>query len=259
MKISLATALTSLLIAGSALAAEPPRTEGLRIESEAQFVRDYGDRIEPVGPGVYLFVDGALAGKTVAIGEAGLAYDLNVQRQRLIGAGRAKARNKVETRAFILQLEAVGARYRQLHAVQGADVDARKYASGTFPCLRYLFGTLRRWNGEANVWAGAGLYLSNGGGGLNPYYAVASADASGQVISPPGVPASVSIVATVRAENQLTGQVVQQTGSGNFSAGASTGNVYSGPDFFHKLYAIATISGVGNCYGYVSISDSYGL
>lgn len=259
MNTSLAVALTSLFIAGIALAAEQPRADGLRIESEAQFVRDYGQRIEPVGPGVYLFVDGALTGKTISIGEAGLAYDIDVQRQRLIGVGRPRAKNAVETRAFIRQLETVRTRYRQLQAFQAMDTTSRKYATGTFPCYRWVFGTLRQWNATGNLWTGAGLYLDNGGGGLNYYYALAFADASGQALSPSGVPVSNSIIATVRAENQLTGQVVQRTNTGVYSASASTGNVYSGPEFSHKLYAIATVSGTGNCFGYVSISDSYGL
>jgi hypothetical protein len=68
-------AIAGIAFAGSALA-----TDSLRIESEAQFVRDYAGLIEQVGPGVYQIMSGDLAGKVVTIGEAGLNYDLNALR-----------------------------------------------------------------------------------------------------------------------------------------------------------------------------------
>lgn len=40
------------------------------------------------------------------------------------------------------------------------------------------------------------------------------------------------------------------------SASASTGYVYSGPAFSHNLTAKAAVYGMGNCFGYVSISDT---
>ena len=39
-------------------------------------------------------------------------------------------------------------------------------------------------------------------------------------------------------------------------ASRTTGYVYGGPAFFHDLFASANVTGEGDCYGYVSISDS---
>lgn len=90
MKIQAIATIASVAFTGDALAAD-----SLRIESEVQFVRDYGDQIEQVGPGVYQVVSGDLAGKTVAIGETGLEYDLNAQRaqraSRSPAAGKRRA------------------------------------------------------------------------------------------------------------------------------------------------------------------------
>ena len=46
MKTMLAAALTPLLFASSAFAADGAAANGFRIESEAQFARDYGNQIE---------------------------------------------------------------------------------------------------------------------------------------------------------------------------------------------------------------------
>lgn len=247
MKSILAAALASLVFAGNAMAAD-----GLRIESEAQFVRDYGDRIEQIGPGVYLIVAGELAGKTVSIGEAGLAYDISVQRGQLTGSRRVKT----QTQALIRQMEGVRARYAKLHAHQAADTSTRKATAGSFPCF-YSSGSNSVWYyGYAQVNATTELYLDNGGGGLNFYYARASASASGYVSRPFGVPNTISLSVWARAENKDTGQVVQRNTVGISSAGISTGYVYSGPAFGHNLSASASVSGAGYCFGYISISDS---
>lgn len=247
MKYVLAGALAALFSAGNAAAAE-----GLRIESEAQFVRDYGDRIEQIGPGVYLIVGGELAGKTVSLGEAGLSYDIDVKRGQLMGSSRGKA----QTRATIRQMENVRARFKQLRAYQAIDAGARKAASGSFPCVYWSGGRATWYNGFAQVNATTEFYLNNSGGGFNWYYARASASASGYVIKPFNVPTSFSLSANVIAKNLFTGQVVQTNVPGLSSAGASTGYVYSGPEFSHNLYALASVNGIGNCFGYVSISDT---
>lgn len=247
MKNILAATLASLVFAGSAIAAD-----GLRIESEAQFVRDYGDRIEQVGPGVYLIVAGELAGKTVAIGEAGLAYDIGVQRQLLSAPGRVKT----QAQALIRQMEGARARYAKLRAHQAADTSTRKAAAGSFPCF-YSSGNNSIWySGYAQVNATTEFYLDNGGGGLNYYYARASANASGFVSPPAGVPAFASVSASAIAKNLYTGQTIQRSRPGTYSASASTGYVYSGPEFSHNLTAQAAVYGMGNCFGYVSISDA---
>lgn len=247
MKSVLAVTLAGLVFAGNAMAAD-----GLRIESEAQFVRDYGDRIEQIGPGVYLIVAGELAGKTVSIGEAGLAYDISVQRGQLTGSSRSKA----QTRALIRQMEGVRMRYKELHAHQASDVGTKNSYSGTFRCVYRSGGMYASYNGYAMVEASTELYLDNGGGGLNWYYARASANASGYVFPPHYVPPSFSVNAGAHAENRDTGQVSQRSASGINSVSTATDYVYSGPVFSHNLFAVATVSGTGNCYGYVSISDT---
>ena len=248
MKRILATTLAGLVLAGNAMAAD-----GLRIESEAQFMRDYGDRIEQVGPGVYLIVAGELAGKTVSMGEAGLDYDIGVQRAQLAGSSRSKA----QTRALIRQMERIRARFKELHKHEAADAGVKKAVSGSFPCYYYgSDGRTIRYSGTAQVNATTEFYLDNGGGGLNFYYARASATASGYVFRPGGVPVSVTLVANVLARNLYTGQLVQKNYPGTSSASATTGYVYSGPAFSHNISANASINGAGDCYGYVSVSDA---
>ena len=252
MKSILTATLASLVLTGHVFAGDAMAADGLRIESEAQFVRDYGDRIEQVSPGVYLIVDGELAGKTVSIGEAGLAYDISVQREQLASSRRTKT----QTQALIRQMEGVRARYAELHAHQAADTSMRKAASGSFPC-HYSSGANSVWyNGYAQVNATTELYLDTGGGGLNYYYARASAGATGFVSPPAGVPPFASVSASALAKNLYTGQTVHRTRAGVYSAGTSTGYVYSGPEFSHNLIAQASVYGIGNCFGYVSISDA---
>lgn len=250
MKNLLAAGLASLVFAGGAMAAN-----GVRIESEAQFVRDYGDSIEQVGPGVYLFVSGKLAGKTVSIGEAGLAHDLNVQRTRRPADSAAKA----QSRALIRQMEETRARYRELRTRQARDIGTKAYFASSFPCSYrpWRGGNTVYYSGYADVEATAGLYMDNGGGGLNWYYARAQANASGSVFPPFSVPVSPSFHVGVHAANNDTGQIVQYSATGYTGAGLGTGYVYSGPAFSHNLFAVATVTGIGNCFGYVSISDSF--
>lgn len=247
MKNILAAALASLVFAGTAIAAD-----GLKIESEAQFARDYGDKIEQISPGVYLIVAGDLAGKTVSIGEAGLEYDLGVQRAQLTGSSRSKA----QTRALIRQMEGVRVRYATARAQLATDVGTRKAASAALSCVYSYNGQVTYYSGSAQVNATTGLYLDNGGGGFNYYYARASASATANVYKPFNVPASITNNRLVRAENLNTGQVIQKTGIPGTNGTTSTGYVYSGPAFSHNLSAFAAVSGSGDCFGYVSISDA---
>lgn len=247
MKIALALPLASFALAGSAFAAD-----GLRIESEDQFVRDNADRIDRHAPGVYQIVRGPLAGKTLSIGETGLAYDLAVLRAEVPSSTRERAQLKQR----IGQLERIQSRFALLATRQ--DGQARKSTSGSFHCYYDDWRTNRTifYTGYASVSATTEYYMDNGGGGLNPYYARASATANGWVSRPAGVPTSVSVSAVAYAKNHHTGQTVSRPVIGVTSAGTSTGYVYSGPDFSHHLDATGTVSGVGDCFGYVSISDT---
>ncbi|MEQ1513525.1 MAG: hypothetical protein ABL934_12730 [Lysobacteraceae bacterium] len=257
MKTILTAALTPLLFAGSAFAADGVGANGFRIESEAQFVRDYGDQIEHVGPGVYQIVKGKLAGKTVSIGEAGLRYDLSERRARVATAAKS-GKAKIASDAILRRLEGVQARYEELRAASTGDVGTRQAGSGSFPCIYSspFSRSLVWYYGYANIGATTELYLDRGDGTFNWYYARAAASAYGWVNPPFNVPASVSMVADAQVENLYTGEFVSYTVPGIWSTGISTGYIYSGPVFYHNLRAFAAVSGVGNCFGYVSISDS---
>lgn len=249
----LTACLAVALIALPAAAADRPGEDTLHIQSEAQFVRDYGHRTERVAPGVYLIVDGALAGKTVAIGEPGLAYDLAVLRTQTPRSAQARA----ERNAQIRRLEDTRARFAQAATGTDARAGLLKSTSGAFPCQYLpLGGAPIYYYGSATVSATAELYLDRGDGMLNPYYARAGASASGFVFAPPGVPSSLSLIAYATAHEKQRGTQITRYLGGTQSTSVSTGYVYSGPAFFHDLFASANVSGQGNCYGYVSISDS---
>jgi hypothetical protein len=54
-----------------------------------------------------------------------------------------------------------------------------------------------------------------------------------------------------------TGQYLSGLQAGTFSVAAGTGAyVYSGPAFAHNLDASSSVRGIGDCFGYVAISDS---
>ncbi len=255
MKTLLAGTIASLMLAGNAVAADGAKKDGFRIESEAQFVRDYGDQIEQVGPGVYQIVKGKLAGKTVSIGEAGLQYDLSERRARVATTARS-GKAKVGNDAILRRLEGVQARYDELRTASTGDVGTRLASSGSFTCRYWNFPNLVWYSGYASIDATTELYLDRGNGTLNWYYARAAASAYGWVNPPFNVPASVSMWADAYVENLYTGQLVSYAAPGVWSTGVSTGYIYSGPVFSHNLRAFAAVSGVGNCLGYVSISDS---
>lgn len=253
MKTILAATFTPLLFAGSAFAADGVGANGFRIESESQFLRDYGDQIEQMAPGVYQVVKGPLAGKTVTLGETGLVYDLAALRAQMPRSRQERAQIKTQMRL----LESTLARYSTLHEYRTRDL-TRKSTSGTIPCRYYNWrtGSTIWYNGYAQVTATTELYLDNGGGGLNFYYARASAIASGTVFRPFSVPTSITMTAYAFAKNHYSGQIAEQTAYGITSTAASTGYVYSGPTFSHNMSATATVAGNGHCFGYVSISDT---
>ncbi len=247
MHRTLSLAVAALLFAGHASAAET-----LRVESEDQFNRDYGHLVERHAAGVYQFVEGPLAGKTVTMGKAGLTHDLAALR----ALTPANARERAFLKQRILRLERSLARHAKFEARVGGD-SARKTGSATFPCAYVSPTTNRtiRYSAAATVVATTEYYLSNGGGGLNTYYARASATAAGSVARPSGVPLGSGVVSTFAlAWNHITGLLVQRSGYGA-SSSVGTGYVYSGPEFSHNLDASATVEGEGDCVGYLSIDD----
>jgi hypothetical protein len=252
-KTTLTAALAATLLAGQALAADTPRNETFRIESEDQFVRDYGDQVEQMGPGVYQVVKGPLAGKTVTLGEAGLAYDLAALRAQTPRSRQERMQLKTQIR----RLENVRTRYAQLQALQARESGARKSASGVLPCYYRSGSTTIRYNAYVQLTATTEFYLDNGGGGLNYYYARAIATASGYTPRPHPF-AFPFLGFYAKAENLISGQVEQRS-AGSSNGGVSTGYVYSGPDFGHRMTAVATVTGGGDCFGYASLSDSLGL
>lgn len=256
-KILLAAALpAALLTGGQVQAGDTHPHERLRVESEAQFVRDYGDRIERMGPGVYLVTRGPMAGNTVSIGRAGLKHDLAELRTRV----PVSLRERRDVQARIKQLEGIQIRYAQLDRLERtrSDSTVKSTSYATFPCQYFDTQQNRfiRYYAYADVQADTEYYMSNGGSGINPYYARASASAFGTVAPAFGVPSWTGYVTVnATAKNNQTGQTVQRGLSGG-SVGADTGYVYSGPAFSHDLSARASVIGQGDCYGYLSVSDT---
>jgi hypothetical protein len=252
MKILSIAAIASVALAGNVLAAD-----SLRIESEAQFVRDYGGQIEQVGPGVYQIISGDLVGKTVSIGETGLEYDLNTQ--RALAANIAKSSSaKANSDTLILKLEEQQARYAQLR-LQTADSanDKKAIARGAFPCVYRPFNGFPVWySGFADISATTEFYWDTGNGTLSSYYARATALANGYVFTPSNVPLSLSIFAQASTNNAYTGESVSRYAAGYSSVSTGTPYIYSGPSFSHNMNAYAAVSGAGNCFGYASVSDS---
>lgn len=251
MKALLATAALALLATGAASAAD---TRPLRIESEAQFARDYADVVERQAPGVYLFVRGPFAGKTVTMGEAGLDYDLAALRARV----PASRQERQQIRALAKQLEAQRARIDARRRVAAAEGASAKTSGGAFSCFynNPRSGDFVVYSGVVQLTATTEFYLDNGGGGLNPYYARASATASGTTFRPYGVPQTVDMSATAYARNNISGQTAQRSAGGVNAVSVSAGYVYSGPDFVHDLVATSTLFGIGNCAGYFTLSDT---
>lgn len=266
MKSILATALATLVLTGTAFAGNAPAADGFRIHSEAQFLDDYGDQVESIGPGVYQVVKGRLAGKVIAIGEAGLAYDIAEHRARAarpeIGKGKGPLmRGGRATRDdTVRRLEAAQARYAGLARTLGAEAGTKASNYGGFSCRTWTPNGTIWYNGWASVNATTGLYMDRGDGGLNWYYSRARAFADGYVTNVPfgnGVFPNPYVDAYAKVENVLTGQIVQRTYYGRYSATADTNYIYNGPSFSHDMRAFAYVQGVADCFGYVSISDAY--
>jgi hypothetical protein len=251
MKILSIAAIASVAFAGNALA-----TEGLIIESEAQFVSEYGNQIEQLGPGVYQIISGDLAGKTVEIGEAGLDYALSTERAYATDLPKSSSA-KTDSDARIQKLQEEKARYAQFKSILAADPSQKSRINSTISCMYWP------WNSTSPTWYGGivqvsattEFYLDRGNGTLNWYYARAGASANGYVTQPYGVPVSGSLSANASAYNAYTGQSVFRTAIGTTSVLIGTGYIYSGPNFSHNLSASASVSGYGNCFGYVAISD----
>lgn len=237
--------LAALSTAGNAIAAD-----GLLVQNEDQFSRDYAGRTEIVAPGVYRITAGEFAGKTVAIGDAGLAHDLQLHRERATKSGKPGASAQI-----VRELERVQA--RQSGGKPAGEVQTRASNSGGISCaVRNYSGSTSYFSGFAFVNANAELYLSNGGGGFNYYYARAYADATGEVFKPSNVPSNIYLAAGAVAENRQTGQVLSQSANGGTFVDVASGTVFSGPTFSHDLVAFSYVSGRNGCSGYVSVSDS---
>lgn len=254
-KTMIATTLAASLLAGQALAAPPVANDSFRIESEDQFVRDYGDRVEKLAPGVYQVTRGALAGRTISLGESGLAFDLALLRAQVPGA--LAERRQLQKQIRLLQQ--TQQRYLLARSRTAASAAATKaFRSVILPCdyrpPGASFPVL--YSANATVSADAALYLPRNDGFYNPYYARASARASGQVLRPASVPVKISVLAYASAHERQLGQPVTRESIGTDTAAVNTGFVYSGPTFYHNIIATASVHGRGDCYGYVSVSDS---
>lgn len=269
MKSILATTLATLVLTGTAFAGNAPAADGFRIQSEAQFLDDYGDQVESIGPGVYQVVKGKLAGKVIAIGEAGLAYDLAEHRSRAdrpqIGTGKGPLLRggKAGSSDTVRRLEAAQARYAELARTRNGEAGTKASSYGIISCRTWGPTNQMLWyNAWASVNATTGLYMDRGDGSLNWYYSRASASADGYTYNEPfgaGIFTWPLLEAYAKAENVLTGHVVQNSFLGNRTTLASTGYIYNGPEFSHNMRAFAYIQGRGDCFGYVSISDAFTL
>lgn len=228
---------------------------GVVIRSETQFAEDYAEIIEKVADGVYLFTDGDLAGKVVAIGLAGLEYDIARQHDAL-RQSKASGKGAKEVAQLLQRLEEQRAGYRKAKETN----NAKAFDSGVIFCSAHYYDPWSRtwkyatWHGWATVEATAELYADRGDGSFNWYYARASASANAYTYGRPfGVPYyGPETWVQAKATNRLTGETKLLEGP---YAGASTGYVYSGPVFSHDLEASAFAGGSGNCWGYASVSD----
>jgi hypothetical protein len=235
--------------ASSASGAIPGR---IKIESESQLVRDYGDRIERIGNGVYQVVSGPLAGKTLSIGSAGLAYDLSSLRARLPDSG--PKRTKLLT--LIRQLENT-ARRMDGASRQTNEIGIRASDGVALACTSpSAYGPVS-YTGYGIVEAQGGFYLRNARGGFNAYYAKMTANAEGYLDMPPWAdPRGNTMSVSTYAENRLSYQEDYDSfvGSGWI---ATSSEVFSGADFSHDLYGYAFVTGIGDCSGYISVSDEF--
>lgn len=231
----------------------------IRVESEAQFQRDYGAQAERLAPGVYLMNDGPFAGKTVSIGISGLNHDLAVLQRRMNEAGLQPAERR-QLRKRIGELQTL-ARGHQSHQARGGILPKAQGATGV-SCVSYDFRQNRHvfyW-GYAEATVTGGLYMDRGDGTLNWYYSRMYAVAVINAQPPFGVFGNSWFNASASVTNNalITPQTVTATPQyTSYGAGAGTGWVYNGPSFVHDFSGTATASAGGDCWGYLSVSDTF--
>jgi len=231
--------------------------ERIRYDDEAQFQRDYGAQAEKLAPGVYLMNAGPFAGKTVSMGIAGLQYDLAALQARARETGlKAAERGELQTR--IAELQTLAREHEARQVRQGFTAKARQTTG--FGCWTYDYSQNRQvfYTGYAEAIAEGGLYKDRGDGSFNPYYARMYSVAIVNVYPPFGVWGNHWLNASASATNVATGQTL--TGTPQYlanSAAAASGTVYSGPNFVHNLSATATATAGGDCWGYLSVSDTF--
>ena len=229
----------------------------IRVESEQQFERDYGASAERIADGVYRMTEGPFAGKILSMGINGLRHDLAVLQQQLGKAGsREGERTELLGRIAELQKQVSEYETRELPPESAAKADAIRGIS----CWSYSYLQNRHvfYGGYAEVIVDGGLYLDNGGGGLNWYYARMSATAVANVYPPYGIYSNSWLSTSARVTDNLTGVTVNATPLNSpQTSGAGTGAVYSGPSFGHDLRGTATALASGDCWGYLSLTDQF--
>jgi hypothetical protein len=231
----------------------------IRFESEAQFQRDYGTQAERLAPGVYLMNEGPFAGKTVSMGISGLHHDLAVLQRRMREGGLKPAERR-ELRKRIGELQTL-ARDQQSHQARGGILPKAQNAIG-ISCWSYDFQQRRyvSYWGYAEAIVTGGLYMDRGDGTFNWYYSRMYAVAVINAHPPFGVwgnslfNASASVTNNALVTPQTVTATPQYSGTG---AGAGTGWVYNGPSFVHNFSGTATASASGDCWGYLSVSDTF--
>jgi hypothetical protein len=244
---------TIVFTAVFAITSNAAAKDGLVVQSEEQFARDFASQAESVAPGVYRLNAGELAGKTVSIGYVGLAYDLELHRARL---KKTNGNTSGASHEIVRTLERVQA--EQVASGKIGEMQIRTTKTDVLSCRARdaSTDTMVTFSGRAFVNASAELYMPRGGGGLNYYYARAFSDAVGTVFKPANVIDSIFMFAGAIAENRLTGTVLSMQDSGTTDVSVAAGPVYSGPTAGHNLLAFAFVSGRGVCSGYVSVSDT---
>lgn len=250
MKTSLAASLAAMLLVGQALAADTTRSGALTIESEAQFVRDHADQIERIGDGVYLFVAGPMAGKTLSIGEAGLAYDMAALRAKMAASGAPSKAEQERMQSLEAAAEAF-ARNRQL----AQQAENKSLQSRVLTCLAFNARN-EVWvvQGTATVSATAEFMQPIGLG----YYAYAHSSAQASLGFPPfGYQMPGPIIVEASAGNALTGETSHEIDIGPPFTASTYAFVFSGPSFNHHLGSMGRVYGTTACWGYLSLDAQF--
>lgn len=237
----------------------PAEGARIRVENEAQFQRDYGSQAEQLAPGVYLMNEGPFAGKTVSMGISGLHHDLAVLQRRMSEGGLQPAERR-QLRKRIGELQTL-AREHTSRQARGGILPKAQSATG-ISCWSYDFQQRRYvpyW-GYAEATVTGGLYMDRGDGSLNWYYSRMYAVAVINAYPPIGVLGNTWFNASASVTNNalVTPQTVTATPQYSaYGAGAGTGWVYNGPSFGHNFSGTATASASGDCWGYLSVSDTF--